>query len=685
MIERIEVLRDGAAAQYGSDAIAGVVNIVLKAGGPGELSTTVGQTSTTYGAYGAERDASDGGVLQAALNGGRATSPTRYFHAGAEYRDRGYTNRTLGDPRPQSFAEASSTTFRDNGTGPINHRQGDAMTEDLVGFFNGGWTAGGLELFAFGGFGRREGQSAGFFRRAQDDRTVRALWPNGFLPLIESTIYDASTFAGARAAVGPWRVELSSGFGGNSFAFDIANTNNVSLGTASPTQFDAGTLVFRQWTNNLDLSRQDEVGGRTVRTAVGAEFRVDQYRILAGEEASYVNGGVRILDQAGNPTTRIAAVGSQVFPGFTPTDATRQSRNNVAFYADVESDVTQRFLVTGAVRFENYSDFGSTTTGKLASRLTVTPGVVLRGAVNTGFRAPSLQQSFYSATATNFIGGVPFDVKTAPVASPVARALGSRDLQPETSLSLSAGVALEPLRNLSLTVDYYRIDIDDRIVLSENFVQSPQLLQLLQPLGAGGARYFTNAIDTRTNGVDVVANYALNMRTAGFLRLTAGYNHNATKATQVVPNPDQLGNQSETIFGRVERGRVEEAQPRDNVLASASYEWRRFGLVLRTQRFGEVTSRNALDINTGALTIPDQTFAAKWVSDVSASVRLARRLSLTAGADNVFDVYPDANNDPGNPRTNYAGNGNFGIFPYHQFSPFGFNGRFVYARASLGI
>jgi iron complex outermembrane receptor protein len=685
MIERIEVLRDGAAAQYGSDAIAGVVNIVLKAGGPGELSTTVGQTSTTYGAYGAERDASDGGVLQAALNGGRATSPTRYFHAGAEYRDRGYTNRTLGDPRPQSFAEASSTTFRDNGTGPINHRQGDAMTEDLVGFFNGGWTAGGLELFAFGGFGRREGQSAGFFRRAQDDRTVRALWPNGFLPLIESTIYDASTFAGARAAVGPWRVELSSGFGGNSFAFDIANTNNVSLGTASPTQFDAGTLVFRQWTNNLDLSRQDEVGGRTVRTAVGAEFRVDQYRILAGEEASYVNGGVRILDQAGNPTTRIAAVGSQVFPGFTPTDATRQSRNNVAFYADVESDVTQRFLVTGAVRFENYSDFGSTTTGKLASRLTVTPGVVLRGAVNTGFRAPSLQQSFYSATATNFIGGVPFDVKTAPVASPVARALGSRDLQPETSLSLSAGVALEPLRNLSLTVDYYRIDIDDRIVLSENFVQSPQLLQLLQPLGAGGARYFTNAIDTRTNGVDVVANYALNMRTAGFLRLTAGYNHNATKATQVVPNPDQLGNQSETIFGRVERGRVEEAQPRDNVLASASYEWRRFGLVLRTQRFGEVTSRNALDINTGALTIPDQTFAAKWVSDVSASVRLARRLSLTAGADNVFDVYPDANNDPGNPRTNYAGNGNFGIFPFHQFSPFGFNGRFVYARASLGI
>ena len=683
MIERIEVLRDCAAAQYGSDAIAGVINVVLKSSAQGTASATVGQTSTTYGAYGVERDADDGAVVQLALDGGVASSERNYFHAGAEYRDRGWTNRTLGDPRPQSFAEASAATFRDNATGPINHRQGDAETTDLVGFFNGGWTAGDVELYAFGGFGRREGQSAGFFRRAQDDRTVRSLWPEGFLPLIESTIYDASTYAGARGRLGTWRWDLSSGIGGNSFDFDIANSNNVSLGNASPTDFDAGTLVFRQWSNNLDLTRADEIGGRALRTSVGAEFRLDQYRIIAGEESSYLNGGVRILDANGNPTTRIAAVGAQVFPGFTPGDATRQSRNNVAFYADLESDVTRRWLVTGAVRFENYSDFGSKTSGKLATRYTFAPGFVVRGAVNSGFRAPSLQQSYYSATATNFIGGVPFDVKTAPVASPVARALGSRDLKAETSLNLSGGVALEPLRNLSLTVDYYRIEIDDRIVLSENFVQSPQLLALLQPLGAGGARYFTNAIDTQTDGVDVVANYAANLRSAGFLRLMLGYNHNRTKATQVVPNPSELGNQSETLFGRVERSRIEEGQPRDNVLGSASYDWRRLGLVVRTQRFGEVTVRNALDINTGQVPIPDQTFAAKWVSDVSASVRILPRTSITVGADNVFDVYPDPNSDAGNARTNYAGNANFGIFPYNQFSPFGFNGRFVYGRIGV--
>jgi iron complex outermembrane receptor protein len=702
MIDHIEVLRDGAAAQYGSDAIAGVVNIVLKSNAPGDITSTVGQTATKYGGQtvtglpsktGApvtvttpSRSAHDGRVVQVSANGGLPnTSGGDFLYGGAEYRDRSATNRTLGDPRPQSFAEQSAGVVHTNADDIINHRQGDAATTDIVGFYNGQKTlAGGAELYAFGGFGHRDGEAAGFFRRAQDDRTVRSLWPNGFLPLIKSNINDVSTFAGVRGALGGWKWDLSSGYGHNSFRFDVDHSNNASMGSASPTKFYVGTLGYGQWTSDLDVSREVHVGtaGIPLRLAAGTEFRVDQYKISPGEQASYADGGVPVLDANGQPTTRKAAVGAQVFPGFRPTDSGSHSRNNVGVYADVESDITKQFLIGGAVRYENYSDFGSATSGKVASRLTIVPGVVLRGAINSGFRAPSLQQSFYSATATNFItinGNLtPVEVKTAPVNSNVAIALGSKPLKPEKSTNYSGGVALEPTKSLALTVDYYRIDIHDRIVLSENFVQTSQVIALLQPFGAAGARYFTNAIDTRTNGVDVVANYALGLGQAGALRLTAGYNHNKTKATQVIPNPTQLGDQGETIFGRVERGRVEVGQPRDNVLASATYDVKRFTGVVRTQRFGEVWS-----LATKGSENLDQKFGAKWITDVSASYKFVRQLTLTAGADNVFDVYPDQNNVPGSASA--SGNSNFGIFPYSQLSPFGFNGRFVYLRASVGF
>lgn len=708
MIDRIEVLRDGAAAQYGSDAIAGVINIVLKSGGGGAAATTLGRTSTTYGGQtvsnaavngGAgvatpSRSAHDGGVVQLALDGGVARATNRFFHAGGEYRLRGYTNRSLGDPRPQSFGDVSAGTFYTNATGPVNHRQGDAETRDAVGFFNGGATAGRFELYAFGGFSRRGSSSAGFFRRGTDDRTVRALWPSGFLPLINGTLWDASTFAGARTEAGGWRVDLSSGVGGNSFRFDIDNTNNASYGNTSRAEFYAGTLVDRQYTTNLDAAREDRVGGRPVRTALGAEFRSDQYQILAGDHDSWANGGVRVLDTLGAPTARIAAVGAQVFPGFQPADAGRHSRAAASGYGDVEVDVTSRWLVNGALRFEHYSDFGSTTNGKLASRFTVARGVAVRGAASTGFRAPSLQQSYFSSTATNFLGGVPFEVKTAPVNSTTARLLGATDLKPERSTNLSAGLALEPARGLALTVDLYRVGIKDRVVLSENFT-GDSVRKALAGTGASGARYFTNAIDTRTNGVDVVGSYGAAPAPRQFLRLTAGYNHNQSRATRVSATPAALAAfridslVRETLFGRVERSRLEVGQPRDNFLTSASYDYRAASLAARTQRFGEVTAINPV----GSERL-DQTFGAKWVSDVSASVRLRGRLTVTLGADNVFDVYPDQNNDVGDAAAGSvgvtgpagrAGNANYGIFPYNQFSPFGFNGRFLYTRVTLGF
>ena len=680
MIERIEVLREGAAAQYGSDAIAGVINIVLKSTAPGEVSTTFGETVTKF--KGSDRTTEisrhDGQVGQGALNAGVSSGPNSFFHGGIEYRGRGYTNRSLGDPRPQSFAEASSGVARTNATGPINHRQGDAATTDYIAFVNTGYSLGaGPQFYAFGGFGHREAEAAGFFRRAQDDRTVRSLWPNGFLPLIHSTVIDGSGSVGVKGEAAGLRYDLSTVYGRNTFDFDILHSNNVSMGNASPTNFYAGQLGFDQWTTNLDLFRAVDVG-LPVRLGAGAEFRRDGYKIKPGELASYENGGQKVLDVNGNPTTRPGAVGSQVFPGFTPADAKDASRHNTALYADVETDVTEQFLVDLAGRYEDYNDFGSTTNGRAAVRFTIIPQVVLRGSAGTGFRAPSLGQSYFSSTATNFINGEPKDVLTLPVAGADAQGLGAKPLRPEKSHNFGAGVALAPMPALGITVDVYQILISDRIVLSENFV-GPQIENYFSAKGrtVSGARFFTNAIDTKSGGVDVVASYGLDFADLGTLKLTAGYNRNQTKVTHVDPTPPELVGQEEVLFGKVERARIEEGQPRSNVLASAQYDFGSFGFTLRGQRFGSVVTRS-----TNATL--DQRFGAKTITDVALSYRMMGRLTLTAGADNVFDVYPDPNDKGANSATS-SGNSNFGIFPYSQFSPFGFNGRFVYGRVSYTL
>ncbi|HET7458525.1 MAG TPA: TonB-dependent receptor, partial [Gemmatimonadaceae bacterium] len=319
--------------------------------------------------------------------------------------------------------------------------------------------------------------------------------------------------------------------------------------------------------------------------------------------------------------------------------------------------------------------------GRAAARFTVFPQVVLRGSLGTGFRAPSLGQSYFSSTATNFIGGIPKDIVTLPVAGADARALGAQPLRPEKSHNYSAGVALQPLRALSLTVDYYQIILSDRIVLSGNFI-GPAVENYFTTQGraVSGARYFTNAVGTKTGGVDVVANYGLDFGSHGASKFTLGYNRTQTKITNIKPTPVALGSQGETLFDKAERARIEEGQPRSNVLASINYDVGHFGLNLRGQRFGAVTARNA----PSTPQVLDQKFGAKTITDVALTYRFVDRLSFTAGADNVLDVYPDVNNQVGN-GTSFGGNANFGIFPYNQVSPFGFNGRFIYGRLSYGF
>jgi len=691
MIDHIEILRDGAAAQYGSDAIAGVLNIVLKTTAPGTFMGEVGENVTTYNrdatsqtAFApqfAERSVRDGRVATSALNYGWAIGQSGFLQVSGEIRDRQGTNRTLPDTRTQYFAGDPRNALAPQ----INHWQGDSYNHDKSGFFNAGTTLrNGIEAYAFGGIGNRRGASAGFWRRANDDRTVRALYPDGFLPFIKSKINDGSISGGLRGDASGWKWDLGTVYGSNSFDFTIDNTANVSLGPTSKTSFYAGQLAFRQSTTTLDLFREvSSPWYSPIRFAVGGEFRRDLYEITAGEADSYRNGGVKVLDANGNPTTRLAAVGSQVFPGFQPTDAGSHSRTNSAGYIDLETDLTNQLLVGAAGRFEHYSDFGSTSTGKLSARFEPVRKFALRGAVSTGFRAPSLGQEFFSSTATNFIAGQPFDIRTFPVATAEAKLLGASDLEPERSTNYSAGVAIEPVGSLALTVDFYRINIKNRIVLSDNFTGTTiQTLFASTGSTAAGGRFFTNAIDTRSNGVDVVANYGYSFSNRSVMKLTSGYNHNTVKVTRVDSTPPNLKTFQETLFGRVERTRIEKGNPRDNLFGSLNYTVGGLGLTARVQRYGQVSVAGTTATNlTGTL---DQTYSPKTITDLNASYTL-RRYSITVGADNVFDVYPDRNVNPGDPATTNGGISNFGIFPYNGISPFGFNGRFVYTKLSVGL
>ncbi|MGI8619757.1 MAG: TonB-dependent receptor [Gemmatimonadaceae bacterium] len=682
-IERIEILRDGAAAQYGSDAIAGVMNIILKSAPEAAVSATVGQRrSNTYGSttdasnqvtFG-KRDFRDGRVLQLDGNFGVALRDDGFVHLSAEFRDRERTNRARADVSNQCLA----ITVNCQNLRHIQSWQGDPEATDKLAFVNAALPLGnGLRVYGSGGISGREGLAAGFLRRSLDNRTVRAIYPNGFLPLIAADIFDGSGVLGVKGSLAGWGWDLSGVYGTNSFEFTVDSSLNTSMGLTSPTKFYAGAQRFNQLTTNLDLVRAfDNLLPFPVNIAFGLEARRDNYKLERGDENSYKEGGVAILDgpSAGSP----AAPFAQVFPGFRPVDEANESRTNVGGYLDLEGNVLPQLLVAVAGRAENYSDFGSTVDGKLATRYEPIPGLAIRAAAQTGFRAPSLSQSNFSAVSTNFIGGVPFEIRTFAVGTPGATLLGARELEPEESVNYSLGLTARPFSNLSLTADYYRVKIDNRIVLSGNFVHTSvqTLLANNGITGVAGARYFTNAIDTRTRGLDVVMQYGLNLAPRGLLRFTAGHNQNKTTVTRVAPTPSQLTAVSTALFDRVQRALIEVGQPRNNTSLTANYTLRALGVNLHTQRFGKVT-----EFPSATNPALDQTYGAKWVTDLAISFRFFDRLAFTIGGNNITDQYPD---------TTLAGvagaNQTRGIYVYDaSSSTFGINGAYYYVRAAWDL
>ncbi|GGE87378.1 TonB-dependent receptor plug domain-containing protein [Massilia psychrophila] len=670
-IHHIEVLRDGAAAQYGSDAIAGVINIVLKSQtNETQLSGTVGTTSK-----------GDGDLVSGSANTG--------FALGL---DGGFVNLTVEGRRRGETNRAGLDTLRVDPP-RVTQRIGDSLAKDAYLWINAGVPFDkSSEFYAFGGVSKRTGDSAGFFRSKGDGRTVPAVYPNGFLPNIMTTVKDASLAVGyKRDLANDWNFDVSVNVGHSELGFHERNSINVSywyepkpgggIYAASPMEADTGKLKFDQTTFNADLRGPVDIGGTKVLLAGGVEYRRDNYAIEAGEPVSYQYGrtnnpAIKILNQNGG----IAASGAQGFPGYTPGTAVDAGRHNVAAYLDAEHNLTPQLLVAGAVRFEKYSDFGNTTTGKLSMRYDPSRAIGFRGSVSTGFRAPGVQQKFYSSVSTNLnSAGVLTETLTAREGSAVTRAFGIAPLKEETSKSASIGMILRPATNFSVTADLYRTNIDDRIVFSSNIapesgacltVGACPIKALLDPLKVGQAQFFTNAIDTSTDGFDLVAEHTSKWRGATLVMSgQLGFNQTKVKSRNS-QSPVLTGAQ---LFDDSQVTLIERGQPRQHHVVAADYTVGPWNLNTRANYYGKVQGQG--------FTAPFiQTWEAKWLVDLSLRYAFTKRLSLSAGSNNIFDTYPTEWD-----KTRAAPFPQLGFTHCWETCPIGINGRSGYVRVDYAF
>ena len=502
-VSAIEVLRDGASAQYGSDAIAGVLNVKLREaseGGAAEVSYGWRETEYTVpvgvpdpglgisvpASGEISRERSDGHVTTIAGWKGFQLGQDGFLTLTAEYKDQEHTERSGYDIRQQYPLNADDSFNANEATiNRWNAWTGEPDLEQISLLANAGYDMSDTtHLYGWASYQDRDTVSAGFYRRANDSRNVIEIYPNGFLPLIAPETTDMSVGGGVQWLMGGWDMDASLVYGSNEMQYTIKNTLNRSIGPGSALQFDAGGFKYSQLVGNLSAVKGFDVGGLAspLNVAWGLEARREMYEINAGEPDSYRNGGVLL---GGNPT----ASGAQVFPGFRPENEVDEDRTSIAAYLDLEANVTDKFLLSGAVRGESYSDFGETVTGKLAARYDFTENFALRGSIQNGFRAPSLQQQFFQTTSTNFIDGIPFDITTFPVTNPIAQALGATDLEAEESVNYSIGAVIR-IDRLNVTIDAYQINIDDRIVLSENLTSADVRTYLEDRgfIGAGGGR-----------------------------------------------------------------------------------------------------------------------------------------------------------------------------------------------------
>jgi iron complex outermembrane receptor protein len=706
-IDRIEVLRDGASAQYGSDAIAGVVNVVTRQGKFSPfLNTNVGR----YFTYGYPNDGNtvdfNGGV---GLQLGRGS-----ISLFGEVQDRQPTNRAWADPWDASgngqtdvVDSRGRVAQKNNGVPQPNQHWGDGAERDLMALaslrmpLNPSGTS---ELFGLASYSARTGTGFGYRRYADSGRNWPAIYPLGFLPEFHPEVKDYSVAGGVRGAVRGWAAEAGATFGHNDFAYNLENTLNVSLGPSllyprapgadgilgtaddpgipNKTSFFAGRVARDEMDATVNASRTMEFGlPAPVNVAVGAALRWERFAITRGELASYVDGG--FANQFGED----APAGSQVFPGFSPDDESSHSRVNLGLFTELETNLTPKFLANVAGRFEDYSDFGMRMTGKLALRYQPARMLTLRAAASTGFRAPGLGQSYFSKVITNVIAGQTVDIGVFPVDHPAALALGSKPLRDETSVNYSAGFAFTPVQNLTFTVDYFRIAISNRIMLGATFDDDTSLA-ILAGAGYGdiaGVQYFTNGLDTRTQGVDLTGDWQIPYFAGGTLNLTTSVNYARNRITRVDPLPAVLANSSEPgLIDTVTTLAIERERPDWRATVSAVYGVGQFHALLRSNYYGGFRSAQP-----GYCDQCGDSYGGKTLWDLEFGYRLGI-FDVAIGARNLTDVYPDKPHsatllDPSGTDTATDYNTNYGTFPWAAASPFGYNGRYVYTRVSMRL
>ncbi|MDC8103233.1 TonB-dependent receptor plug domain-containing protein [Chryseobacterium sp. PTM-20240506] len=800
-IERLEVLRDGASAQYGSDAIAGVINVIMK------KNTNAFTSAITAGGFNSKgsNDHSggwDGGKYQLDLNYGTAIGKNGFINFTASLMKREETRRAnaatgqifnaynaieqralengvnisslfgnIGNtPNSQQiidyihqyaqnvnyFSPAFQTeiqnansisqlqtllktdvsenemAYRGLARNDFNMRVGQSRLTSGQFFMNSEFDlASSVKGYAFGGISYRSGNAGGFFRRPYESRASTSIYPNGFLPEIASDVIDLSLATGLKGKIGNINYDISNTYGRNTFDYTIKNTANASMLYPSKTEFKAGGLNFSQNTVNADFdTKVDWLQGFNI--AFGGEARFERYKIQSGEQDSWalydINGNVQDVSTPANlkPTDFFGAVrpgGAQVFPGFRPANSLNKGRSSVAGYIDTELDVTDKWLISGAVRYENYSDFGSTFNYKIATRYKLTNQINLRAAHSTGFRAPSLQQIYYNATSTQFVGGIAYEVGTFSNDSEIAKNLGIPQLKQEESVSYSAGFTAKiPNANLTFTVDGYYIKIKNRVVLTDQFLRpsgtypggSPlfNLQREFDKANANAATFFANAIDTQTKGLEGVISHRAKFSSNISLNSDLAVTISKTNRVGNIHGSDVLINagQINRYYSETSRIYVEEAVPRFKASLNNGLEIGRFNVLLRNVYFGKVTDPNTMDVNgdgkigyeiiNGSVVENEHpVWGAKVITDLSVGFKFNKSFILTIGANNLFDIYPDKNYGPTpvqRPTVDAAGNivytpatidlSNQNQFVYSRnVSQFGMNGRFLFTRLNFSF
>lgn len=637
----VEVLRDGASAQYGSDAIAGVVNMRLReADHGGGAVVSYGLYDTQFNGARSSRHITDGDTLNvSAWQGLKLGNNGGFLTVTGEYLNRLATNRSDLDTRDTP--------------NKVRSRLGDPKVQQGTGYINSSLPLGdsGWSAFLFGGYQFRDSTSAAFARNPSNVNNVTSVYPDGFLPLINVRSKDLTATTGLKGKWGEWDATIKLSYGRNRLDFRTLNSINSTLGAASPTNFYDGALIYDQWVGGIDASRAYDLGGTSLNVAWGVEGRREGYRINAGEEASYI--------RADGASTALTG-GAQGFPGFQPGNALRVSRVSNAAYLDLEAKLPKVLTLGAAVRGEHYSDFGDIATGKVSARADFTRWFALRGAVSTGFRAPSLQQQYFTSTSSVLVGSNIVETGTFPSTSAVAKSLGGQALRPEKSVNFSAGAVVR-VGGFDLTVDGYLIKVRDGLGLSENLnLSAADQLQY----DVSAARFFVNGIHTTAQGIDAVAHYRHRTAAIGTFDFTVAGNINKVTVDSVPANT--VG--TTALFARQRIITITNGTPGEKVVGTLDWTLGKLGATARVSYYGNIiepASTAASDLFTGQ----------RAIADLELRYKLLDKATISLGANNLFDIYPDKV-----PASILATNGGV-AFPF--FSPFGFGGRYLYAR--LGV